>query len=120
MTQVDNIIIGAGPAGCIAAVYMSRAGFSPLLFGGSSPGGQLLYTHEIENFPGLDEAISGPELMQKMHKQCKKFGTEILTEEITKVDLSKKPFKVTASNGETYLTKSLIVATGAKARWLEV
>jgi thioredoxin reductase (NADPH) len=120
MEKVDNIIIGAGPAGCTAAIYMTRAGFKPLIFGGATPGGQLLYTHEIENFPSLQEPISGPELMQKMHSQCKRLGAEILTEEVTKADLSKKPFKITASNKKQYLAKSIIIATGAKARWLDI
>lgn len=120
MDKADNIIIGAGPAGCTAAIYMARAGFKPLVFGGANPGGQLLYTYEIDNFPSLDEPISGVELIQKMHKQCKRLGVEILTEEVTAIDLSQKPFKINASNNQQYLAKSIIIATGAKARWLDI
>lgn len=120
MTKSDNIIIGAGPAGCTAAIYMVRAGFKPLIFGGANPGGQLLYSYEIENFPSLEEPISGVELMQRMHKQCKRLGAEILTEEITTVDFSQNPFKLTATNNEEYFAKTVIIATGAKARWLNI
>ena len=116
--KLDTLIIGAGPAGCMAAVYLARAGFSAHILGSSPPGGQLLHTQEIENFPGFPEPLSGAELMELMHKQAARFGIKISAENAKSVDLSGPPFKTTASDGTVYESRSLIIATGASARWL--
>lgn len=116
-SKVENvIIIGGGPAGLSAAIYNSRANLSPLLFAGSPPGGQLTLTTEVENFPGY-ESILGPELVEKMKNQAKKFGTRILDENVSAVDFSKKPFEIHTHNNK-YLAKAVLIATGAKALWL--
>jgi thioredoxin reductase (NADPH) len=111
------IIIGSGPAGLTAALYAARAELKPLVIAGLNPGGQLMQTTEVENFPGFINGIQGPELMDNMMKQVQRFGTEILNENVTSVDFSKKPFTVKTEKGE-YLAKSVIIATGADAKWL--
>ncbi|MGE5297859.1 MAG: thioredoxin-disulfide reductase [Acidobacteriaceae bacterium] len=111
------IIIGSGPAGLTAGVYASRANLSPLIVAGFSFGGQLMLTTEVENFPGFPEGILGQELMQKMIKQAERFGGKILYEDVSKVDFSNKPFKVTVADHE-YTADSVIVATGASSLWL--
>ncbi len=118
--KIDVLILGAGPAGCTAAVYLARAGLSVKVLGSAAPGGQLLHTTEIENFPGFPEPLSGAELMERMHKQCARFGVAISAENAVSVELSSQPFKTTASDGETYESRALIVATGASARWLNI
>ncbi len=115
--EIENvIIIGGGPAGLAAATYNARAGFKPLLFAGSPPGGQLTLTSEVENYPGF-ESILGPELVNKIRSQAKKFGTHIIDENILKVDFSKHPFKVSTYD-KSYQAKTILIATGAKALWL--
>ncbi|MCR4278889.1 MAG: thioredoxin-disulfide reductase [bacterium] len=111
------IIIGSGPAGWTAAIYAARAELKPLLFEGSEPGGQLITTTDVENFPGFPEGVLGPELMEKCKTQAKRFGTEIISEVVDSVDFSTRPFKVTAK-GETYEANSIIISTGASARRL--
>lgn len=111
------IIVGSGPAGLTAAIYSSRAQLSPLVFAGPEPGGQLTLTSEVEDFPGFPDGILGPELMERMKAQAEKFGTEYKTESVTAVDMSVRPFVVTTEAG-TYSTESLIIATGASAKWL--
>src|SRR3989344_1102687 len=115
------IIIGSGPAGYTAEIYAARADLKPLLFTGlhigGAPGGQLMLTSEIENFPGFPEGIQGPELMDKMRAQAVRFGTELVTEDVTTVDFSVRPFGLTAGKKE-YQAKSVIIATGASAKWL--
>lgn len=120
MTQTDVLIIGAGPAAVSAAVYTLRAGLSTVMLGGDNPGGQLVQTNDIENFPGFINPISGFELMDNMHKQAKRLGAEINGEKAVKVDTSSKPFTVTTSSGKEYKALSVIVATGSSARWLGV
>lgn len=120
MNICDVIIIGAGPAGCTAAIYITRAGYKPIVFGGAAPGGQLLLTNEIENFPGLPEPVAGYELLDRMHKQIKRLGATLLTDEVTSVSTAKKPFTVTSSSGEQYTCRALIIATGSKARWIGI
>ncbi|MCK5688044.1 thioredoxin-disulfide reductase [Myxococcota bacterium] len=121
---IENvIIIGSGPAGHTAAIYAARANLNPLMFegfmDGGNPGGQLMITTDIENFPGFPEGLAGPDLMDNMRAQSERFGTRMLTEDVEAVDFSKRPFKVT-SGGKDYFAKSVIVATGAKARMMGI
>jgi thioredoxin reductase (NADPH) len=113
----DVIIIGSGAAGYTASIYATRAGRKTLLIGGSLPGGQLMLTSEVENFPGFIEAILGPELMERMRKQAARFGPETIYDDASKVELSSRPFLVHAGK-TTYQGKTLVVATGAYAKWL--
>jgi len=112
------IIIGGGPAGLSAAIYLARASLSPLVFAGSPPGGQLTLTSEVENFPGHD-SILGPELIEKMRKQAERFGAKIIDQNIIKTTLSDSKKEVFTAE-KSYTSKSLIIATGAKALWLNV
>lgn len=112
------IIIGTGPAGLTAAIYAARADLKPLILEGHEPGGQLTLTTEVENFPGFEHGVMGPELMANMKKQAARFNAEFLSVMCTNVDLSKRPFTVTASNGQTYLAETVIISTGASAKWL--
>lgn len=118
METRNTIIIGSGPAGYTAALYASRADLSPLLIEGQEPGGQLTTTTDVENFPGFPEGILGPELMNRMKQQAQKFGTEYLTTTVTSVDLSQRPFRVECQNGSQFLAKTLIISTGASAKYL--
>lgn len=118
METKQVIIIGSGPAGYTAAVYASRAGLNPLIIEGHEPGGQLTTTTDVENFPGFPEGVMGPELMDKMRKQTVRFGTEYLSTKVVDVDLSKRPFHVRCENGSEYLAETLIVSTGASAKYL--
>ncbi|HCC83934.1 TPA: thioredoxin-disulfide reductase [Candidatus Uhrbacteria bacterium] len=114
------IIIGSGPAGYTAAIYAARADLAPVLFTGQQPGGQLMLTSEVENWPGEADGVMGPDLMEKLKKQAAKFGTQIIDDTITSVDFSSRPFKVTsASNGE-FQAESIIISTGASAKWLDI
>ncbi len=116
--MVHNVIIvGSGPAGYTAALYNSRASLDPLMFAGIQPGGQLMITTDVENYPGFPDGIMGPEMMDLFRKQVERFGTRIEDREITKVDFSQRPFKLWAEN-ELFEAKSVIVATGASAKWL--
>lgn len=120
MNERDLIIIGAGPAGCSAAIYAVRAGLKPLLCGGAVPGGQLLQTSELENYAGFVNPVGGFELMDNMHKQCKRLGVEFSTDEIAKIEGEHSPFTLTTTGGKQYQAISVIIATGAKARWLGI
>src|SRR5260370_4421382 len=111
------VIIGSGCAGLTAAIYAARANLKPLVLDGGEPGGQLSLTTHVENFPGFPDGIMGPELIENMRKQAHKFGTDFKAGAVTEVDVSKRPFKVTAGK-DTYETKALIVAAGASARLL--
>jgi thioredoxin reductase (NADPH) len=117
------VIIGSGPAGFTAAIYAARANLKPLLIEGllkgGQPGGQLMLTTEVENFPGFEHGIQGPELMEIFRKQAVRFGTEMIREDVSKVDLSKRPFRIFAGDQE-FQTKTLILATGASANWLNL
>ena len=117
MEPCNVIIIGSGPAGWTAAIYAARADLKPILFEGPQPGGQLTTTTEVENFPGFPQGILGPELMAKMREQAARFGTEIISETVTAVDFSSRPFKITAGD-KMYEAKTVIVSTGATARRL--
>ncbi len=116
MIMYDVIIVGSGPAGLTAAIYTSRAGLSTLVVAGTMWGGQLMLTKEVENFPGFENGILGPNLMETMRKQAERFGAELIFENATSVDFKSKPFKVTA--GKVYEAKTVIIATGASAKWL--
>ncbi|GDX62971.1 thioredoxin reductase [Candidatus Saccharibacteria bacterium] len=117
MKKYDVIIIGAGPAGYTAAIYTARANLKTLMITGTTPGGQLLLTSEVENFPGFKDGIMGPELMDEMKAQAKRFGVDMIQEFVTKVDLGGQPKKVSINKDE-YETKTVIIATGASANWL--
>ena len=117
-THAKLVIIGSGPAGYTAAIYAARAMVEPLLISGFQPGGQLMITTDVENYPGFAEAIQGPWLMEQMRLQAEHVGTKILSEYITKVDLKTRPFRLEADSGETYSCDALIIATGAQAKWL--
>jgi thioredoxin reductase (NADPH) len=121
------VIIGSGPAGYTAAIYAGRANLEPVLFEGGGatiepitlPGGQLMITTEVENYPGFPHGVQGPELMELFKAQAARFGTKIITADVTAVDLSNRPFKVTSSEGEL-VADTVIIATGASAKWLGI
>jgi thioredoxin reductase (NADPH) len=120
MTQPRNVLIlGSGPAGFTAALYAARASLKPLVLKGLEAGGQLMLTTEVENYPGFADGIMGPELMEQMEKQAERFEAELLHQSATRVDLSERPFGVWAGDHE-YRAHSLIVSTGASAKWLGV
>lgn len=113
------IIIGSGPAGLTAAIYTARAGLEPLMVEGMARGGQLMITTDVENFPGFPEGIMGPDLMEQMRLQAERFGTRIITSDVSEVDFSQRPFKIWVGD-DLYEADSVIVSTGASARWLRV
>jgi len=119
MNVYDVIIIGSGSAGYTASVYSCRAGRKTLLLAGSIPGGQLMITSDVENYPGFPEGILGPELMEKLRKQAERFGPEIVYDDVSNVEFTKRPFTVTAGK-HSYEGKTVILATGANAKWLEI
>ena len=119
MNLHDVIIIGSGSAGYTAAIYACRAGRKTLLLAGSVPGGQLMITSDVENYPGFPQGILGPELMENLRKQAEKFGPEIVYDDVSKIDFGSRPFTVTAGM-HTYQGKTVIIATGANAKWLEI
>ncbi len=112
------IIIGSGPAGYTAAIYAARAMLSPLIICGIQPGGQLTITTDVENYPGFADPIQGPWLMEQMREQAEKMGAAIISDHITRVDLSARPFRLTGDGGQEYSCDALIIATGAQAMWL--
>lgn len=113
------IIVGSGPAGLTAAIYASRADLAPLMIEGMARGGQLMLTTDVENYPGFPDGIMGPELMEQFRKQAERFGTRIITSDVTAVDFSSSPFRVSVGENH-YEGESVIISTGASARWLEV
>ena len=112
------LIIGAGPAGYTAAIYAARAALEPMLVAGLQPGGQLMITTDVENYPGFAAAVQGPWLMEQMAAQAAHVGTRIVSDIITNVDFSRRPFRCQGDSGDLYLADSVIIATGAQARWL--
>jgi thioredoxin reductase (NADPH) len=116
--RTKMLIVGSGPAGYTAAIYATRANLAPILVRGMQPGGQLSITTDVENFPGFDKPIQGPWLMEQMYKQCEHIGTLMLEDLVVKIDLSKRPFVATGDSGDTYIADTVVICTGAQARWL--
>jgi thioredoxin reductase (NADPH) len=114
------IIIGSGPAGYTAAIYAARAMLEPVMISGFEPGGQLMITTDVENYPGFKDVIQGPWLMDQMRAQAEHVGTRMVSDHITRVDLSRRPFQLHGDSGESYSCDALIIATGAKAKWLGI
>jgi len=114
------LIIGSGPAGYTAAIYTARAMLKPILVHGAEPGGQMTTTTDVQNYPGYSDVIQGPWLMDQMKDQAKAVGTDMIQDHIKKVDLSKKPFEATGDSGQEYTADSIIISTGAQARWLNL
>ena len=114
------IILGSGPAGCTAAIYAARAGLKPILIRGLEPGGQLTITTDVDNYPGYENTIQGPWLMDQMEKQALSVGTKLVNGTVIKCDLNSKPIKLELDNGESYFSDACIIATGASARWLNL
>src|SRR5215210_2974047 len=112
------IIIGSGPAGYTAAIYAARALLEPVMISGFQPGGQLMITTDVENYPGFADVIQGPWLMEQMRLQAEHVGTRMVSDHIVKVELARRPFRLTADSGETYSCDALVIATGAQAKWL--
>src|SRR5205814_1995115 len=119
-THAKLVIIGSGPAGYTAAIYAARAMLEPILIQGIQAGGQLTITTDVENYPGFADVIQGPWLMEQMQKQAAHVGTRLVADHANKVDLARRPFRVECDSGDIHLTDTLIIATGAQARWLEL
>nr|WP_298686719.1 thioredoxin-disulfide reductase [uncultured Dongia sp.] len=121
MTQeihTKALIIGSGPAGYTAAIYTARANLKPILVQGIQPGGQMTITTDVENYPGFADVIQGPWLMEQMQKQAEHVGTRTIFDTILEIDFSRRPFRCTGDSGDVYVAETLIIATGAQARWL--
>jgi len=118
--HVKVVIVGSGPAGYTAAIYAARAMLEPVLIRGIQPGGQLTITTDVENYPGFAEVIQGPWLMEQMEQQAAHVGTQIVSDHVTKLDLARRPFRLTCDSGDVYLADTVILATGAQAKWLEI
>lgn len=120
MEKVTCLIIGSGPAGYTAAIYAARAGLNPVMYQGPQPGGQLMITNDVENYPGYPDGIMGPEMMVDFKKQADRFGTDVRFGMATKVDLKQQPYVVTIDNEHKITTDTLIISTGASAKWLNI
>jgi thioredoxin reductase (NADPH) len=114
------VIIGSGPAGYTAAIYAARAMLEPVMIQGIQPGGQLTITTDVENYPGFADVIQGPWLMEQMEKQAAHVGTKVVTDLVTKLELAQRPFRLTCDSGDVYIADTVILATGAQARWLGI
>jgi thioredoxin reductase (NADPH) len=119
-TQAKLVIVGSGPAGYTAAIYAARAMLAPILIQGIQPGGQLTITTDVENYPGFADVIQGPWLMEQMQKQAEHVGTRIVTDHVNQIDLDRRPFRLTCDSGEAYIAETVVLATGAQARWLDL
>ena len=120
VTHAKLVIIGSGPAGCTAAIYAARAMLEPILIRGVQAGGQLTITTDVENYPGFAEVIQGPWLMEQMEKQAEHVGTRLVADQVLKLDLARRPFRLECDSGDVYLADALVLATGAQARWLDL
>jgi thioredoxin reductase (NADPH) len=120
ITHAKVVIIGSGPAGYTAAIYAARAMLEPILIQGIQPGGQLTITTDVENYPGFADVIQGPWLMEQMQRQAAHVGTRLVPDHVNKVDLSRRPFRIECESGDVYFAETLVLATGAQARWLEL
>ncbi|MDE2361770.1 MAG: thioredoxin-disulfide reductase [Hyphomicrobiales bacterium] len=114
------IIVGSGPAGYTTAIYAARAMLKPVLISGFEPGGQLMITTDVENYPGFAEPIQGPWLMEQMRLQAEHVGADLVSDYVTKAELGQRPFRLTCDSGKVYTCDALVIATGAKAKWLEI
>jgi thioredoxin reductase (NADPH) len=119
-THAKLVIIGSGPAGCTAAIYAARAMLEPVMIRGVQAGGQLTITTDVENYPGFAETIQGPWLMEQMEKQAEHVGTRLVADHVMKLDLRQRPFRIECDSGEVYLAETVVLATGAQARWLDL
>jgi len=119
-THAKVLIVGSGPAGYTAAIYAARAMLDPILIQGVQPGGQLTVTTDVENYPGYADVIQGPWLMEQMEKQAAHVGTELVADHVSKIDLARRPFRIECDSGDVYFAETVILATGAQARWLEL
>ena len=119
-THAKVVIIGSGPAGYTAAIYAARAMLDPIMIQGIQPGGQLTVTTDVENYPGFADVIQGPWLMEQMQKQAAHVGTRLVSDHVSKVDLAQRPFRIECDSGDVYVAETLILATGAQARWLDL
>jgi thioredoxin reductase (NADPH) len=119
-THAKVVIIGSGPAGYTAAIYAARAMLQPILIQGFQPGGQLTITTDVENYPGYADVIQGPWLMEQMQKQAEHVGTQLVMDHVNNIDMSSRPFRLTCDSGDTYIAETVILATGAQAKWLEM
>jgi len=117
---IKVLIIGSGPAGYTAAIYASRAGLAPVMYTGIQPGGQLTITNDVENYPGYSDGVMGPQMMEDFRKQAERFGTEVRYGVVTKVDLEKRPFKVQVDDSKEILAETILISTGASAKWLGI
>src|SRR5436190_163513 len=119
-THAKVVIVGSGPAGYTAAIYAARAMLEPVLIRGIQPGGQLTTTTDVENYPGFADVIQGPWLMEQMEKQAEHVGARLVSDHVVKIDIGVRPFRLECDSGAVYLADTLILATGAQARWLEL
>lgn len=119
-SHAKMIIVGSGPAGYTAAIYAARAMLEPVLISGFEPGGQLMITTDVENYPGFASPIQGPWLMEQMKAQAEHVGARMVSDHIVQVDLGRRPFRLQGENGATYTCETLVIATGAKAKWLDI
>ncbi len=119
-THTKVLILGSGPAGLTAAIYAARANLAPIVVAGLQPGGQMTITTDVENYPGFPDVIQGPWLMEQMQKQAEHVGARMVGDTIVKLDLSKRPFTLVGDSGDTYTADTLIISTGASARWLGI
>jgi thioredoxin reductase (NADPH) len=116
--HVRLLIIGGGPAGYTAAIYAARAAMKPVLVQGMQPGGQLTITTDVENYPGFEDPVTGPALMEAMQRQAERYGTEMVFDVVTAVDFAAHPFKAVCDSGDVFTADAVVIATGAQARWL--
>lgn len=119
-TRTKMLIIGSGPAGLTAAIYAARAGMEPIVVQGMQPGGQLTITTDVENYPGFRDVIQGPWLMEEMQAQAEHVGTRMVWDQIVDINLTRRPFRAVGDGGDVYLAETLVIATGAQAKWLGV